>query len=421
MFKKTTLKNGLRIITVPQKSTQAATVLVLVGTGSKYEQKKVNGISHFLEHMFFKGTKKRPNKIEIAETLDRVGGAYNAFTGQEYTGYWAKVKSEYFDIALDWVADIFLNSLLPAKEIEKERGVIKEEINMYYDNPASYVQELWQQVLYGNQPAGWPIAGTKESVANVNRQELVGYMKNQYVAKNSIVCLAGNIKAQTAILKAKKYFSVLKDGSFKPKPVVVEKQTQPEVLLNLRKTDQTHICLGVRGYNLSHPAKYPFELLSVILGGMMSSRLFIEVREKLGIAYYIRTSAEADPDTGCLVAQAGIENKSVNKAIITILREFKKIARNRVGPAELKKAKDYVIGSTALSLEPSDARASFYGMQDLLEGRILTPDEVYKKIKKVTAGDVLAVAKDIFKPAKLNLSLAGPFEDKKEFQKLLRI
>ncbi len=421
MFKKTILKSGLRIITVPQKSTQAATVLVLVGTGSKYEEKKFNGSSHFLEHMFFKGTKKRPDKVEIAETLDRVGGVYNAFTGQEYTGYWAKVKAEYFDIALDWVADIFINSLLPEKEIQKERGVIMEEINMYYDNPMSYVQELWQQVLYGNQPIGWPVAGTKESVANVTRKQLADYMKSQYVAKNTIVCLAGNFKQSLAIKKAKHYFSAVRDGEFRPKAVVVEKQSQPELLLHTRKTDQSHICLGVRGYNLSHPAKYALELLSVILGGMMSSRLFIEVREKLGIAYYIRSSVELDPDTGYFVSQAGIENKSVGRAITTISREYKKIAQKPTPLKELKKAKDYLVGTMALSLESSDAKASFYGMQDLLERQILTPDEIYKKIKKVSAGDIRHVAKDIFKPNKLNLAIVGPFEDKREFDPLLRL
>lgn len=421
MFRKITLKNGLRVVLVPQKSTQAVTILVLVGTGSKYEQKDINGISHFLEHMFFKGTKKRPDKVELAETLDQVGGVFNAFTGQEYTGYWAKVKAEYFDLALDWVADIFLNSILPEKEIIKERGVIVEEINMYYDNPSSYVQEIWHKLLYGDQPAGWPISGTKESVNNITRKKLQKYMQNQYVPGNTIVCVAGNINLANCKSKIAKYFGGMQPRDFWEKSVVRERQTAPEVMLHYRKIDQTHICLGVRGYKLSHPAKYAYEILGTILGGMMSSRLFIEVREKLGIAYYVKTSAELDPDTGYLVTQAGIEVKSVPRAIRTILREYKKMATKRISVKELKKAKDYLKGTMALMLESSDAKASFYGMQELLEQKTLTPEEIYQKIDKVAAGDILRVANDIFKPEKLNLAIVGPHEDKAQFQQQLKL
>ena len=421
MFKKITLKNGLRIITVPQKSTQAVTVLVLVGTGSKYEEKNVNGISHFLEHMFFKGTKKRPDKVEIAETLDRVGGAYNAFTGQEYTGYWAKTMAEHFDLALDWVSDIFLNSILPQEEVQKERGVIIEEINMYYDNPASYVQELWQNLLYGDQPAGWPIAGTKETVRNIEREKLADYMDNQYIPGNTIVCMAGNIRTERALKMAKKHFAEMSHGDFKKKVQVSERQTAPEAMVHFRKTDQTHICLGVRGYNIFHPQKYVYEILGIILGGMMSSRLFIEVREKMGAAYYIKTNAEADTDNGFLVTQAGVENRSVSKVITVILREYEKAKNVKIGQKELKKAKDYFKGPLALSLESSDAKASFYGMQELLENKILSPEEICRKIDKVSAEDVAAVAREIFRPERLNLATVGPFEDKKEFHGLLKL
>lgn len=419
MFKKFTLKNGLRIIMVPQKSALAATILVLVGTGSKYETKDRNGISHFLEHMFFKGTRKRPDKVQIAEVLDRVGGAYNAFTGHECTGYWAKVKTEYFELALDWVSDIFLHSLLPQKEIEKERGVIFQEINMRYDDPMSYVQELWQKVLYGDQPAGWPIAGTKESIANIRRENLLEYMKRQYKARNSIVCIAGNISVPQTLKQIEHYFGSLGDGDFIRKHPIIEQQQSPQVLLATRKTDQTHLCLGVRGYNLFHPLRYAAEMLGVLLGGMMSSRLFIEIRETLGIAYYIRTSVELDTDSGFLVTSAGVENQSIKKAIQVILREYKKLTKRKISPKELRKAKDYSKGIMALSLELSDAKASFYGMQELLEQRILTPEEVYKKIDGVTASQVQKVARDIFRPERLNLALVGPFREAREFKELL--
>jgi predicted Zn-dependent peptidase len=421
MFRKITLKNGLRIITVPQRSTQAVTILVLVGTGSKYEKKEENGISHFLEHMYFKGTKKRPNSLAIAETLDKIGGIYNAFTSQEYTGYFAKVAFSHFELALDWVSDIFLNSTLPEKEIEKERGVIIEEINMRKDNPMEYVQILWQKILYGDQPAGWDVAGTVETVSKISRKNLIDYKESQYLAKNTIVCLAGNFNEKSAIEKVKKYFSKIKTGKSREKPKVLEKQRKPEIIVEERKTDQTHLCLGVRGYNLFHQKRYAQEILALILGGMMSSRLFEKIRTKLGIAYYVETDVYSDPDSGYLVTHTGLDNEKVEKGILAILNEYKKIKREGVSKSELKKAKDCLKGKMALLLESSDAKASFYAGQEILEKKILTPEEIFKKIDRVSQGDILKVARDIFRPEKLNLALIGPFKGKENFQKILKI
>ncbi|MCP6719261.1 MAG: insulinase family protein [Patescibacteria group bacterium] len=421
MYKKTTLKNGLRIIIVPQETTEAVTVLALVRTGSKYEKKELNGISHFLEHMYFKGTKKRPLPIDIAETLDVIGGIYNAFTSEEYTGYFAKVGASNFETALDWVSDIFLNSTLPKKEIEKEKGVIIEEINMRYDNPMSHIHTLWSKLLYGDQPAGWDISGTKESVGNVTKADLVDYMKKQYVASNTIVCVAGKVNNALALKKVKEYFSKIKVSDPVKSPKVIEKQLKPKVIFQKRKTDQTHLYLGFRSYNLFHPQKYAQKVLTVILGGMMSSRLFIEIREKLGAAYYINTETYSDPDTGYLVTRAGVDNKKVKIVISAILKEYKKMSNKKVSPKELKKAKDHIKGKTALLLESSDARASFYAHQELLEKRILTTKEIFTRIDKITPNDILKVAKDIFQPQKLNLALIGSFKDKSEFEKILKI
>ena len=437
MFRKTILKNGLRIITVPQKETQSLTVLVLVGTGSKYETKEINGISHFLEHMYFKGTKKRPSAMAVAETLDKVGGIYNAFTSEEYTGYFAKVDAIHFDLALDCVSDIYLNSLLPDKEIEKEKGVISEEINMRYDHPISYVEVLWNKLLYGDQPAGWDVAGTKESVAKITRDQILNYLKSQYVAQNTIICLAGKIDERASISKVKKYFSKIRETRPKEKPPVidasvnsastlskaeeVEKQTEPQLLLFFKKTDQTHLAFGVRAFNLFHSQRYAQEILGVILGGMMSSRLFEEIRTKLGIAYYIQTTVSSDPDTGYLVTQAGVDNKNIEKAISTILKEYRGLTQRKIPKVELKKAKDYIKGKATLLLESSEAQASFYADQELLENKILTPEEIFKKIDRVKVSDILKVAKDIFQPQKLNLVLIGPFKEKAIFQKLLKL
>jgi len=255
----------------------------------------------------------------------------------------------------------------------------------------------------------------------MSREKLSDYMKRQYVAKNTIISIAGNFDEKEAISKVKKYFSKIKKTRPITKPKVIEKQEKPEVLLHFRQTDQSHLCFGVRAFNLFHPQRYALDLLTVILGGMMSSRLFIEVRAKLGIAYYINTSSEMNPDTGFLFTQAGLDNKNVEKGIFTILKEYKKISEKKVPREELKKAKDYLKGKTTLLLESSDAQASFYATQEILEKKILTLEEIFKKIDKVTREDILKVAREIFKPEKLNLALIGPFKEKINFEKILKI
>ena len=313
MFKKIKLSNGLRIITVPVKNTRAASVLVLTGAGSKYETKEMNGISHFIEHMFFKGTKKRKTKLEISETLDRVGGAYNAFTGKEYTGYWAKVDLKHLDLALDWVSDIFINSKIEEKEINKERGVIIEEINMYLDTPMMYIGDLWEQLLYGNQPAGWPVIGEKKNIQRFKRKDFFDYIKNHYSAKNTVVCVAGNVKPETIEKKIKKYFKSIRKASTKEKLEVAERQTRPQSLIYHKKTDQTHLALGVRAYDIFSSGKYSQAIIAAILGGFMSSRLFISIREEKGLAYYIKTLSDNATDAGYLVTAAGIRNDRVEE------------------------------------------------------------------------------------------------------------
>ncbi len=418
-YKKTTLKNGLRIITLPVKGTKAVSVLVLVGTGSKYETKEINGISHFLEHMLFKGTKKHPNKLKLIEPLDKIGGQYNAFTSQEFTGYWAKVDANHLETALDWVADIYLNSQIPVAEIERERGTILQELNMYLDTPTRYVGDLWLELLYGDQPAGWPILGTEKLIKSVKRAQFIDYLKKHYLAQNTLVVVAGQINHGLALDKVKKYFQTINKGPAKDKLPVKEKQSRPQSLIYYKKTDQTHLYLGVRAYNIFNPDKYALGLLGAILGGNMSSRLFMSVREKEGLAYYIKTGADTDTDVGFLASQAGIDNRKVDRAISLILKEYRKIADRKISPAELKKAKDYTKGTTLLEMESSDAQASFVGFQELLTNNILTLEDKFAKIDKVTIDDIQQVAQDIFRPEKLNLALIGPFKDKQRFDRLL--
>jgi predicted Zn-dependent peptidase len=421
MYKKTTLENGLRIITVPSKNTKAVSVLALVGTGSKYETKEENGISHFLEHMFFKGTEKRPTPLDVVETLDKVGGIFNAFTSKELTGYWAKVDSRHFELALDWVSDISLNSKFPSKEIEKEKGVIIEEINMYLDTPMSYILDLWEKLLYGDQPAGWLTIGTKKNVLGFKRDNFVNYVGDHYSSKNTVVCVAGNIDEEEAIKKVKDYFSGINEKDNKSKIPVEEKQEKPNILLHHKETDQTHLCLGVRGFDLFDKRKFSQSVLATILGGFMSSRLFMSVREERGLAYYIKSASDSSTDTGYLVTRAGVDHKKAEEAVKVIVEEYRKIREEGVGEKELRKAKDYLRGTLTLSLEASDALASFYAAQEVLEGKALTPEDKFKELEKVTREDLQKVAKEIFKPENLNLALIGPFKDKERFEKILNI
>jgi len=421
MFHKTILKNKLRVITFPMANTQAVTLLVLVGAGSKYEKKEINGISHLIEHMAFRGTKKRPRTLDIAKELDRVGGLYNAFTGKELMGFWIKIDSKHFDLSCDILSDMIFNPLFREEDIEKEKKAIIEEINMYLDTPQVYVLELWEKLLYGNQPAGWPIAGEKEIIEKISRKDILNYFKKQFGSKNTVISLAGNFKEKEVIKKINNFFGKFKHIKNLLKKPVVEKQKFPQILIHTKETDQTHLTLGVRAFNLFSPKKYPLAVLANLLGGIMSSRLFIEIREKRGLAYYIRTINENYTDSGYLVTHAGIDNKKIEEAIKIILKEYKKIKEKKVSKKELQKAKENIKGHILLGLETSDAWASFFGSQEILENKISTPEEECQRIDKISQDDILKVAREIFRPDKLNLALVGPFKDKRQFQKLLKI
>ena len=423
MFKKISLKNGLRVLTVPMKNAKSVTVLILVGTGSKYETKDINGISHFLEHMFFKGTKKRPNTLKISETLDEIGGQYNAFTSKEITGFWAKVDKRHTEVALDWISDMFLNSKFEEKEIEREKGVVIEELNMYLDTPTVYVSELFEELLYGDQPAGWRIVGEKENILAYNKEKLIDYYKNHYSTQNTVICVAGDVSQKQIEDKIKKYFGKASLHKAESKIAVKEFQEKPKILLHYKKTDQTHFCLGVRAYDMHDERKYALNLMAIVLGGNMSSRLFISVRERHGLGYYIHTSVDTTTDTGYLVTQTGIKNESLEKAISLILNEYRSLKNKKITAKELKKAKDYLKGTTALSLDSTDTLASYYASQEVMSEKVLTPEEKLKIIDKVTINDIKKVAEDIFVSEKLNLSVIGPFEEheKEKLQKLLKL
>jgi len=421
MYKKTSLKSGLRFIHVPVKDIDTTTFLVLFSVGSKYETDKIAGLSHFLEHMFFKGTAKRPDAMAVSEYLDEVGGEYNAFTSKEYTGYYAKVASKHIERGVDFVSDILLHSKFESAEIEKERGVIIEEMNMYQDMPTRYVPELFEKLLYGKTPAGELVIGHRESILGVKRDDFVNYFKKHYLIKNAVVCMAGNMDEQKSIDLADKYLGEFVDGERKDKEKVVEKQDKAEILVFNKKTDQTHLCLGVRAFDMFSLKRYPLLLLSVILGGGMSSRLFSEIREKRGLAYYVRAEQEEYTDSGYLAVQAGVRNDNADEAIKVCIDEFKKIRDIKVSEKELNKAKEFIKGKTLIGLESSDEKAMFFSMQEVLKNKIETIEEKFKKIDAVTTDDVKKIAQEVFINEKLNLSIIGPIEDKDKFLKLLEL
>ncbi|MBI4160379.1 MAG: insulinase family protein [Candidatus Yanofskybacteria bacterium] len=409
-----TYSNGLRLITVPMEHTKSVTVLVLVATGSRYETKEINGISHFLEHMMFKGTTKRPGTLDISHELDSIGADYNAFTSKEYTGYYVKCAADKIDTAVDVISDIFQNSKLDAKEIDKERGPVKEEINMYFDHPPRRVAEIYDELIYGDQPLGWNIAGKKETIDQLSREDFIKYFSSHYFAKNTVVIVAGNIDAEATKDKIHKFFNNVREYERTEPVATVEHQTAPALKIEYKKTDQSHISLGFRAYSRFHPKYEALSLLAAILGGGMSSRLFIEVRERRGLAYRIGTGISAYNEIGDITTSAGLNNDKLMDGLGVILEEHKKMILEKVTEKELGRVKDQIRGSFVIGLETSDSLASFYGEQELLEHKIETPEERLAKITAVTADDIMGVARDIFRPEWLNLALIGPFEEREE-------
>lgn len=413
----TTLSNGLRVLTIDTKSFPTLTTILLIGAGSRYESDHNNGIAHFFEHMAFKGSKKYPNSITITSTIETLGGKYNAFTSKDHTGYWIKATNDNFNTVCDVLSDMILNPLLLDKEIEKEKGVICEEINMYEDTPMWKTGDLFEELLYKGTSLGFEIAGTKDLVKSFNRQTFVDYMGSLYHPDNAVLVVAGGFGGHGTA----PYIKMIEDsfgewprnevsGSFTP---VEEHQQKPAVLSYYKKTEQTHFCLGFRSHGFFHPSKYASSVLATILGGGMSSRLFSEVREKRGLCYYISTGRTSYADVGSFVTSAGVTNdiEKAKQAIKLILTEHKKVMHGEFTAEELTKAKALIKGRTLLSMEDSQNVASFFGNELLLQKETKTPEELIEKIEAVTAADVKKAAEFIFKQNNLNLSIIGPYKE----------
>lgn len=440
-FHKATLSNGLRVITAPMPGMESATVQILVGAGSRDESPKKQGLAHFLEHMVFKGTKKYPTSASISAAVDRIGGEINASTGKERTAYYIKAWERYLTLAFDILSQFISSPRLLEREIEKEKGVIIEEIAMYEDLPMHKAPCLFEELLFDKTSLSWDIAGKPETVRVANKSDFEQFMADYYQPENMVLSVAGKFEREAVLGLAEKYFGKLKrkskssisrsknlrpigsDLTFDIGNLDLKRNPsgKPEVRVFNKKTEQAHLVLGVRGNPFGHPDRYKEAVLASILGGGMSSWLWNEIREKRGLAYYVRCDVDHYKDTGYITARAGVKLGKVEEALEIILKQFQKIAtEGKVRPAELKKAKEYLKGRLALGLEDTHAVSEFFGDQELFEENVRTVDQVMAGIDDVSLSDIHKLATEFFTASRLNLAIVGPDEDSDRLQKLLK-
>lgn len=422
MVKKTNLKNGLRIVTKVLPNTQSVTVLILVGAGSRYEKKEINGISHFLEHMFFKGAERYKNTKEVSEAIDGVGGDFNAFTGKEYAGYYVKVAAEKLDTALDVLSDMLINSKFDPVEIDKERGVILEEYNMYQDTPMYQIGWDFEKLLYGDQPLGWDQVGTKELIGSVTQQQFLDYLHDLYTPDNTVIAVAGNFDEIKLAEQIEQLFVFPSPRTKKAYhfEAIREFTSAKKVWLRNKKTEQAHVVIGFPGYADNSENHYASKLLAIILGGNMSSRMFLSVREAQGLAYYISATTDDYHDTGIFSVSAGVSVERIDQAITSIIVEYQKAAEFGITAAELEKAKSYLKGKIVLRMEDSEEYSHLIGKYELLQGQKVGLEDVLRKVDSAQLEQVSAVAKELFVEDRLHAAIIGPYEDEERFAKLLK-
>jgi predicted Zn-dependent peptidase len=413
------LPNGLRILTAPMESAQSVTCAIMLAAGSRYETEETNGIAHFSEHMFFKGTERRPTARDISKEIDAIGGEFNAFTGKEYTGYYVKCAAESRDVALDVLVDMLRNSKFNPEEIDREKGVIIEEMNMYYDTPRDFISGVYEELLYGDQPLGWDIIGRKETVRNATQDTFRSYVDHWYKPARMVVGIGGKLGNGLHERIAELLGDVPQAETGEPAPARLDVNDRAQVKVHTKASDQAHICLGVHSYPLEHPDRYVLQVLSTVLGGGMSSRLFTEVRERRGLAYYVYGLNHSYTDAGTLYAQAGVDINRIDDAVSTVGGELRKIAQDAVPQDELDKAKSFAKGRFVLQLETSQGLIMFGLRREVLESRTPDPEEILGELEKVTAEDVQRVAHHLIDTRGLNLAVIGPFDDPGRFEQLL--
>jgi len=420
LYQKTTLDNGLRLITATMPHTRSVAIGFFIGAGSRYETEAHAGISHFIEHLCFKGTSKRPTAREISTVIEGVGGILNGGTDKELTVYWCKVAQPHFHLVLDVLVDMLLNSRFDPAEIEKERQVIIEEIHMSNDSPSQRVVMLIDELLWPEHPLGRDIAGNKESVSTISRDTLLGYLTSQYQPSNTVVAIAGDIQHQEAATAVKQI-----PGNWttqQPHPGYLAYKEKPVRRLRIenRDTEQVHLCLALPGLPLLHPKRFTLDLLNIILGEGMSSRLFTEIRDKLGLAYSIGSYVDHFSDTGSIIISAGVEIRNLQVAIKAILEQLSQL-KETIPESELVKAKEFSKGRLLLRMEDSRSVVGWMGGQEILTGRILSVDEVMSIIDAITTEELRRLARELLVGSQLRLAVVGPVQPDEPLEELLKL
>lgn len=419
MFEIEKLPSGARLLTAEQDHAQSATALVMFGVGSRFERPEQCGIAHFAEHMFFKGTPRRPTARDISVEIDSIGGEFNAFTGKEYTGYYVKCAADHLELAVDVLQDMLLNSLFDADELQREKGVILEEMNMYRDTPMRYVGTIYDQLLYGDTPLGWDIVGTEEVIKGADRDLFQGFLKQWYTANRCVIGLGGKVTdgAKAAARDAFGSMAASTEGTYSP---ASWSQDGPQVKLYHKESEQAHLALGLRAPGLLDADRYAIGVLNAVLGGGMSSRLFVEVRERRGLCYYVRSFHDAYLDTGSLFVHAGVDTGRIDGAIEAIIEQLWRVADEGVPEDEIRKAKNYLKGHLVLGVEDPRGLTLFGVRKEAIEGGTMTPADSLERIESVTSEDVARVARSLADANMLNLAVVGPYDDEERFLKLLQ-
>jgi predicted Zn-dependent peptidase len=418
MYNKVVLDNGLRVITSTMPHSRSVCLGILVGAGSCYESKDEAGISHFIEHLLFKGTERRPTAKELSEDIEGVGGIINGGTDKEVTVFWCKVASPHFSIALDVLSDMLLNSRFDNKDIEQERQVIMEEIHMNLDIPQQRISMLIDELLWPEQPLGREVTGYKETVSSITREQLLNYVARRYMPNNTVLCIAGNIQHEEAIAQIEPLFNKWPAGKLMTGYITNDKQTKARLRIEPKDIEQAHLCLAVHGFSHSHPQRFTLDLLNTVLGGGMSSRLFTEIRENRGLAYDIHSYTEHFFKAGSFTIYAGVDPQKVEIALAAILEEVSKIKQG-ITASELTRAKELSKGRLYLRFEDSQNVALWYGSQEILTQQILDIDDVISIVDAITLGELKEVAEEILTDSGLNLAVTGPIKEEESYREVL--
>ncbi|HZO96275.1 MAG TPA: pitrilysin family protein [Gaiellaceae bacterium] len=414
VFERRTLSNGLRVLTAPLDHAQSVACFVMLAAGSRYERAENRGIAHFAEHMFFKGTERRPTSRDLTTIVDGIGGEFNAFTSKEYTGYYVRCAAGDRDVALDVLLDMLRNSKFDPEEIEREKGVILEEMNMYVDTPRDHIGTVYETLIFGDNPLGWETLGTKETIRAATRDTFLDYVREWYSPERMVVGVSGRVGEGLDELLESLLGDMSPNGDRRPAPAELDRAPGPHVSVHHKDADQAHLILGVPSHPIEHPDRYALQLLAAVLGGGMSSRLFLEVRERRGLAYYVHGLNHSYTDAGSLYAQAGVDIKRIDEAIGVIVEQFHRMADERVPDDEFEKARSMVKGRFVLRTENPQGLIMYGLNREVLEGKALEPEELLARIDEVTAEDVQRVARDLIATDRLHLAVIGPFEDADE-------